>query len=344
MSKAEKFLCHILPVLILLSLSAGANAKVLKIATLSPDGSSWMVTMRAAGKEIEAKTEGRVKFKFYPGGVMGDDKAALKKIRFGQLQGAAVAGGSVARFFPDSQIYNLPMKFRSFGEVDYVRERMDDLIIDGLERGGLVSFGLGEGGMAYIMSDSQISTIEQLKKKKVWVPPGDSGAYLAAKTFGVSPIPLSLVDVLPGLQTGMIDTVATSPIAAIALQWHTQVKHLTELPLLYFYALLAIDKKHFDKLAKVDQVAVRNIMGEAFKKIDRQNRKDNIAALNALQNQGITLTKPSEQNLALWRELGAAAEQKLIAEGVVSIEILSTLNRLLDEYHKTRLSAKKNSD
>ncbi|MCU7941035.1 MAG: TRAP transporter substrate-binding protein DctP [gamma proteobacterium symbiont of Bathyaustriella thionipta] len=73
------------------------QAKTFKIATLSPDGSDWMQKMRSGAKEIKQKTNGRVKFKFYPGGVMGDDQAVLRKIRIGQLHGGALGGGSLIK-------------------------------------------------------------------------------------------------------------------------------------------------------------------------------------------------------------------------------------------------------
>ena len=111
---------------------ASAGNVVLKIATLAPEGQTWMNMMHAAADEVARKTDGRVKFKFYPGGGMGDTKAVLRKIRIGQLQGGLVTSGSLSKFYPDNQIYNLPITFNSFDEVDFVRGHMDQLIIDGL--------------------------------------------------------------------------------------------------------------------------------------------------------------------------------------------------------------------
>ena len=140
--------------LIILSLCVvtPVQARTFKIATTAPDGSFWMKQMRVGAKEVKKETNGRVKFKFYPGGVMGSEEVALKKIRIRQLQGAAVSNGSLADFYPDSQIYALPMLFNSFEEVDYVRKLIDKNIIKGLENAGMISFGLSEGGFSYAMS------------------------------------------------------------------------------------------------------------------------------------------------------------------------------------------------
>jgi TRAP-type C4-dicarboxylate transport system substrate-binding protein len=326
-------------VLLSLALVSGSvSATVIKIATVSPDGSSWMKTMRAAADDIAAKTEGRVKFKFYPGGVMGSDEAVMRKVRVGQLQGGAFPGGVLESIYPEAQVYTLPLKFRNFEEVDYVRERLDAKLVAGFEKGGFVTFGLGEGGFAYILSREAISSVEQLRSHKVWIPNNDAAALLVAKTFGVNPIPLNLADVLAGLQTGLVDTVASSPIGTIALQWHTQVSHMSDLPIMYFYAVLAVDKKVFYKLAEADQLLVREIMGAAFVLIDKQNRADNIAAYEALMKQGISSVELSDSDRKIWYGKARQAEKTLVDRGVLSREALQEVDAYLDEV-RSRQSA-----
>jgi TRAP-type transport system periplasmic protein len=188
-------------------LAATADAQTLKIATLSPDGSGWMTKMRAGAADIKTRTEGRVEFKFYTGGTMGNDKAVLNKIKIGQLQGAAVSGGSLADAARDIQVYSLPMKFRNFEEVDYVRGKMDPVLTRQLEDGGFVNFGFAEGGFAYVMSKNvPVSSVSSLRRQRVWIPDNDHQSEEAMKVFQVTPVPLSLADVLPSLQTGIIDT------------------------------------------------------------------------------------------------------------------------------------------
>ncbi len=321
------------------ALGSAAQAAVLKIATVSPDGSSWMKTMRAAASDIEKQTDGRVRFKFYPGGVMGSDEAVMRKIRIGQLQGGAMPGGALERIYPAAQVYTLPLKFRSFEEVDYVRQRMDEQIVAGYEKGGFVTFGLGEGGFAFILSKHAIRSVADLRSHKVWIPNNDPGALLAVNTFGVHPIPLNLADVLAGLQTGLVDTVASSPIGTIALQWHTQVSYMSDLPIMYFYAVLAIDKKAFYRMSDADQALVRKVMGAAFKTIDAQNRKDNVEAQAALEKQGIAQVELTDAQRDEWYRMARQAEQNLLDKGLLSREALDELNGYLDEV-RSRQSAK----
>ena len=309
------------------------NAVTLKIATLSPDGSMWMEKMRAGADEVAKKTDNRVEIKYYPGGVMGDDKAVLRKIRIGQLQGGAVVSGSMSQFFPDSQVYtSLPLKFKSFEEIDFVRKQIDPMIIEGFEKNGFVVFGLAGGGFAYILSREAIRTVDDLRKQKVWVPDNDPISLDAVKAFDITPIPLSIADVRAGLQTGLINTVATPPVGALALQWHTQVKYLMDVPFLYIYALLAVDQKAFSKLSAEDQAVMREVMGRVFVEIDRQNREDNVKSLDALRKQGIEFIRPSEDAMKEWYQKSADVRNRLLEDGKLSRDMLNMLDRLLEEY------------
>ncbi|MCK4710410.1 MAG: TRAP transporter substrate-binding protein DctP, partial [Gammaproteobacteria bacterium] len=159
--------------LLLMLVAPQVNAKKIKIATLSPDGTMWMQEMRAGAKEIKDRTQGRVDFKFYPGGVMGSDKSVLRKIRIGQLQGGALTSGSLTGIYPDIDIYALPYLFSTLEQVDYVRKEMDSFLLSELEKKGFISFGFGGGGFSYMMSDSSLYSVEDVRKQKVWVPGGN---------------------------------------------------------------------------------------------------------------------------------------------------------------------------
>ncbi len=311
---------------------AVASTTIFKIATLSPEGSTWMKALHAGAEEVAEKTDNRVKIKFYPGGVMGDDMAVMRKIRIRQLQGGAVTLGTISSYYSDSQVYSLPMLFRNLDEVSYLRNKLDGQILQGLEQNGFVSFGIAEGGFAYIMSLSPIKSVPELRLSKAWVPSSDDLALEAIKAYDVQPIPLPIGDVLTGLQTGLIDTVAAPPIATLALHWHTQVRYLTDMPLLYSSGLLIIDKKAFDKLSKQDQQIMRDIMGQVFKEIDKQNRIDNKSAFNAIKSQGIEIIKPDSKQLQEWRGFAYAARLQLVSSGKISEEIIQEVDRLLSDF------------
>ena len=332
---------RIITIVLILMLSGQAQAMRFKIATLSPEGSVWMQKMREGAEELARKTDNRVTIKYYPGGVMGDDRAVLRKIRIGQLHGGAVVGGSLSKFYPDNQIYNLPLKFRSFEEVDYVRKHLDQRIAQGLEKGGFVTFGIAEGGFAYVMSTVPIRTVEEMRHQRVWIPNNDTMILEAVKAFDITPFPLSIADVQAGLQTGLINTVTTPPIGAVALQWHTQINYLMYEPFLYIYGVLAVDHKAFAKISTHDQQIFREIMGRIFREIDRLNREDNVKALEALRKQGVEFIKPMAEALDIWHHEAEAVPKRLIRAGKLSQGMVNTLERLLKDYRSKQLHAEK---
>ena len=206
----------LLAISIVLLLAPTAQALTLKIATIVPDGSSWLVEMRRAAKNIADKTEGRVKLKFYPGGVMGSDKTVLRKIRAGQLQGGAFTSGALADIYPDIELYSLPLLLRNYQEVDYVRAQMDARLTAGLAERGLEVLAISDGGFAYVLSGVPVRKVEDLEGKKVWSPEDDKMTEVTLDVAGVSPVPLPIADVYTALQTGLVDTVAAPPMGAIA--------------------------------------------------------------------------------------------------------------------------------
>lgn len=318
---------------ILLCLASPAQgAQTFKIATLAPDGSSWMNEMRAAGEEIGKRTEGRVAFKFYPGGVMGNDQSVLRKMRIGQLHGAAFTGGGIAAVYPDIQILGLPFLFRNLDEVDYLRRELDPVFSKGLEDAGFVNFGIAEGGFAKIMSTTPIRSVDDLRDEKAWVPENDQIAYRAMTALGVSPVRMPITDVLTGLQTGLISVVASSPLGAIAFQWHTRVRYMTDEPLAYLIGVFAIDAKAFGKLSPQDQAIAREVMEATFRRLNAQNRADDENAHAALKAQGVEFVTAPPDVVRAWRGTAEKVSREMAAEGRFSPELTERAYALLAKY------------
>jgi len=283
-------------------LSVGAvQAVEIKLATIAPDGSSWMRGMRAGGAEISERTNGRVTLKFYPGGVMGSDAQVLRKIRVGQLHGGAFTGSGLGDRYAGVNLYGIPLLFRSLEEVDYVRERIDPVLAEGLEAAGFVSFGFVEGGFAQIMANEPISTVEDMRRRKVWNPEGDPIGVMVLEAMGLAPVVLPPTDVLTGLQTGLIDVVAASPVVALVLQWHTKVRYVTDLPVAYSVGILAIDGRAFSRLSTDDQSIVHDVMGRVISDLDAAAREDNRQAQQVLRDSGLEFVPVDPSDVPAWR-------------------------------------------
>ncbi|MFT5657221.1 MAG: TRAP-type C4-dicarboxylate transport system substrate-binding protein, partial [Gammaproteobacteria bacterium] len=242
-------------------------ARTLKIATVAPAGTTWMQEMKQGGKNIAKLTEGRVKLKFYPGGVMGNDKSVHRKIKIGQLHGGAFSSGGLTHIDPAIQSLSLPMLFKTEAEVDYVREKMDLSLKQSMEQNGFVLLGISGGGFAKILSKEPLVDLESIRSSKVWVPEGDLMIQETFSMLGISPISLPISDVFTGLQTGLIETVTINPTAAIAFQWHSSTAYMTDAPVIYLVGLLALQKKAFDKIKEADQLIVKREITRVFKQL-----------------------------------------------------------------------------
>jgi TRAP-type C4-dicarboxylate transport system substrate-binding protein len=310
----------------------GAHAQTLKIATIAPEGSSWMNDMRAGAKVIEEHTEGRVKFKFYGGGVQGNDKQVQRKMRTGQLHGGAFASGAMNRFQKDGDLFSIPMVFNTIDEVRYVRSQMDNIIRQRLEDAGFVNFGFAGAGFAYMMSNQPLATLDDLKGQKVWIPEGDPVGFSALSALGVAPVIMPVTDVMTGLQTDLIDSVTVPPVGAVVFQWHTRLKYITELPIAYIYAALLIDKRAFSKLSEEDQEVVREVMEGTYRKFDQNGVRENSDALQALLGNGLQLVSPDTAQVSEWRGIVNASHRELANEGTFDVALLDQMQSLIDAY------------
>jgi len=306
-------------------------ATTIKIATVAPEGTTWMREMRTSSEAVKKATDGRVEIKYYPGGVMGDDATVLRKIKIGQLQGGAFTGGEATIITGDAQVYSLPFMYRNQDEIDKLRAKLDPLLKQQFAKAGYELLGVSGGGFAYLMSTRDIKTRDDLKAAKVWVPQGDTVAEVVFKVAGVAPISLPLSDVYTSLQTGLIDTAANTPSGAIAFQWHTKLKHMIDLPLTYVVGLIAVDKKVIDALSPEDRKALDDAFAAGFERLDKANRADNASALEALKQQGIGITTPDAGDRKTWESVGIESFKVLSDQGTFSAEMLKAQAAALAE-------------
>ncbi len=311
---------------------AQTQSQTLKIATVVPEGSAWMKSMREGSDEIRRRTDGRVSIKLYGGGVQGNDKQVQRKMRTGQLQGGAFTSGAMSMFQQDADLYALGLIFRNEDEVQYVRKQLDSVLIDRLYEAGYVCFGFAGGGFAYMMSNTPLRESGDMSGQKVWTPEGDALAYAALEAIGVAPVSMPITDVMTGLQTDLLDSVAVPPVGAVVLQWHTRLKYITELPLAYVYAGILVERKAFERLAPADQAVVREVLGEVYRGFDESGHNDNLAALQALQDSGLQLVKPDPAQAEAWRSAVVNSQVQLGQKGEFDPALLQRMQQLLVEY------------
>lgn len=325
-----------LAILSLVLLTAPVLAQTqIKIATIVPKTTSWGAKIEAARGEIKERTDGRVVLKVYYGGVQGSPSKIKQKIKIGQLHGGDFTPTDFQDKLPDLNIYGLPFVFESLDEVKYVRSRMDQILASGFDKEGFVTFGFA-GDFAIILSNTPVRSLNDMKGRKVWLPEGDAISDRAMKRLQLVPNSKPLSDVMTGLKTGLFDVVAVPPAAAVALQWHTAVSYITDVPVIYAMQFLAISKRQFGKLSSDDQGVMREVLTRVYSEIDEQSPIDAVAAKKSLANNGIQTVQADAGAFESIREVMAENNRVMAKAGMFSADILEQMETYLREFRSEK--------
>jgi len=291
---------------------AGGKKHIIKFATLAPEGSSWMKSMRALASDIKDKSKGRAIFKFYPGGVSGDEKDVLRKMRIGQLHSAGFTGVGLGDILPEVRALDIPFLFESDEEVVHVYNAMNDYFVKAFDDKGYVLLGWVPVGWVHFFSVSKIESIDDLRRSRPWLWTGDPLVEATYKSMGVNPIPLALPDVLMSLQTKMIDTVYGSPQGALALQWFSRVKFMPSFRMGYATGGVLISKRKFSKLPEDIQTILKasskKYLGELVKIIQGENKE----SIEVMKKNGVQVNRElSDDAKGQFRKAGEKARKEL---------------------------------
>lgn len=310
----------------------------LKIATLAPEGSSWMKRFHEASRAIEKRSDGRLKMKIYAGGIMGDEPDVIRKIRIGQLQGAAVTGIGLGIIQSAVRVLDLPFLFKNYDELDYIRKTLNEEFEKKFEEKGYILLGWGDVGWIHVFSNQPVTTKDELLSTKLWAWVDDPLAHSMFQEIGVKGIPLSLPSVLPHLQTGLINAAYGSPLSTLALQWYTKVKYMSDLPITMANAAVVISKKSFDSLPKDLQVILKDEGKKMERRLIDQVRHDNEESLRVLKKYGIQVTHTQPEFIEEMKRASYAVWTEL--EGTLySPELLAKIQSLLKARRTTALES-----
>jgi len=315
------------------ALAAGRH--LIKFATLAPEGSTWMKVMRDFARSVKEKTGGQVRFRIYPGGVQGDEKDVVRKIRIAQLHSAGFTGVGLGEILPEVRILELPFLFLKEGEVDFVHQKVDPRLMKDFEKKGFVLLGWAEVGLVHLFSKHPIKNKADLKAAKLWAWDGDPLAKAYFEALDLSPISLSVTDVLTSLQTGLIDTVYASPLGAIALQWFTKVQYMTRLPVSNATGAVLVSKSIFNRLSPEQQSVLKAEGRRHFERLVRLSREENREAIQQIQKEGVKLLPmPSPKDLQDFLEVGRSTWNRLSGK-LFPPDLLAEVLNALTEYRKT---------
>ena len=326
---------YFLIILLMMSVTISHAQKYkIKFASLAPDGSTWMNVMRELDQAIRDETNGEVGFRIYPGGIAGDEKDVLRKIRLGQLHSAGFTGVGLGEIFSEVRIFDSPFLFRNYEEVDFIQQKFFEEFAKGFEKKGFILLGWADVGFVYVFSNSPVKKLEDMKNVKMWMWEGDFVAEATFKALSINPIPLSVINVMTALQTGMVNGVYISPLAIIALQWFTKVKYMMEISLADAAGAVLISKKMFNKLpAKYQKILLANSK-KYLTQLMKLSREENQRSIETLKQNGIKLVPPPPATeMTQFYNAGEKA-RRLMAGKLYSLELVEEVENALIEFRE----------
>lgn len=285
-----------------------------KIASLTPEGSTWSNFMRQMDEEIYAATEGTVGCRFYFGGVAGDEKDVLRKIRIGQMHGGAFSGIGLGTIVPDVRVMEMPFTLKTYDEVDFVYDRLRPDFEKAYKEAGFELLGAAEQGYVYMMSANDIRTVDDVRHSKVWLWEGDPLAEAIFAAFHITPISLAVPDVLTSLQTNLIDTVYISPLGAVALQWFTKVKYIVDFPITNGTGAVIVSSKQWRRVPERYRPVVKKIVEQRSAELRAATRRENDEAMRTMVKNDLILRKPAADQIAGFERVGVDASRALVGK------------------------------
>lgn len=309
-------------------------ATTIKVAMITPEGYPWTNALYRMADAVKRKTSGEVALQVFAGGVSGDEVDVIRKMRADRLQAAGLSGVGLGILLPEIRILEAPLLYRSYEEIDYIKGRLREDFSRGFEQKGYVLLGFAEAGFVYFFSKKAMTGPDGFDALKMWVWKSDPVAKASLEAFGINAIPLHLMDVNTGLETGMINSFYSPPLAAIAFQWHPKVEYMLDYPMVNSTGALIIRKRTFERLSAAHR---RLLQDEAVRFCDelvRLARRDNKEALSVLQDAGIRFEVPTAAQKADF-ERSARQIYEQSAGRIYPRKLFDRVNTLLNEYRRS---------
>ena len=311
-----------------------AEPVVIKFATLAPEGTPWMNIMEEMNREVQEKSGGQVAFRFYAGGVAGDERDVIRKIRINQLHGGAFSGFGLGEVLPEIRVLELPLLFRDGQEADHVATALFEPFTAAFAQKNFVLLGLNDAGAVYVFSKDPIRTQADMAHSKIWSWQGDPLPQAIFKAYGIVPVSLSLPNVLPSLQSGLIDACYGTPLSILALQWFTKVKYRTSLAITNVMGALVLSDALWQQLSADQQMQVRDTIRKYNVKVVTNMRQYETKALTLLQTTaGIETIPVAEEEVTRLQQVSAQVRQELVGK-LYPQELLERVLALRDAYRQ----------
>jgi TRAP-type C4-dicarboxylate transport system substrate-binding protein len=317
-------------VLAALAPAAHAQPVTIKLGTLAPQGSTWHDILKEMAQRWEQASGGQVRLRIYAGGAQGSEGDMVRKMAIGQLQAAAITNVGMHDVIPEPQAFSVPFLFDDEAQLDCAFEKMRPGLDQALAKRGLVALQWSRVGAVYLFCDAPRRSPAEMKDAKVWAWEGDPKSVEAFRAAGLHPVVLSATDIVPSLQTGMIDCVPNIPLYVLTARLFEKANHMMDAPWSHMVGATVVRKEAWDKVAPDVREKLTRIARELGDKVDAEVRRLNGDAIAAMQKQGM---KKIATDPVPWR---TAMEKTwpIIRGGVVPIEFFDQVKSARDACRK----------
>jgi TRAP-type C4-dicarboxylate transport system substrate-binding protein len=283
---------------------------------------------------------GGVQLTIYPDGTMGSEADMVRRMRLGQLQAAMVTTTGITEIEPGAAgLQTIPKAFRSLEEVDYIGEKLQPLLEKRLEAKGFVVLFWSDTGFVRFFSKQPMVTPDDLRKTKLFVSANRAEELSIYRFVGCNPVPLEVADILPGLQTGLIDCLCIPPSIGLAIQVDSAAPHMLEMNWVPLVGAALMNKKTWDSFSAETQAALRKSAQEAGKLIKADGRRENVESVEALRKRGTKIHTLTPEGEAEWDRIVQEATPK-VRGAVVPADIYDLVMSELKNFRATQGAAK----
>jgi TRAP-type C4-dicarboxylate transport system substrate-binding protein len=287
-----------------LALNVLAADKQLRIGTLAPKNSLYHRQLMELGEAWRATQGAGAKYLIYPDGSQGGETDMVRRMRIGQLQGGLLSVVGLREIEPSiAALQNMPLMFKTWEEVDYVREKMRPAMEKKFLDKGFVVLAWGDAGWVRFFSKAPAVRPDDFKKMKFFAWGSEVEQQEIMKSLGYTPVPLETADILPSIQTGMINAVPSTPYFALATQIYTTASHMLDLNWAPIVGALVITRKAWDELSPEGQAAVRDAGTKAGVQLRAKARQEVDDAVDAMKKRGLTVNTPNAEQAREWNDL-----------------------------------------
>jgi TRAP-type C4-dicarboxylate transport system substrate-binding protein len=309
------------------SVGKPTDLEVIKLGTLATEDSAWGRELNRMNAELIKVSDNEVRFQIHFG---RDDNDLAELLINKQMDAVSLTVPGLGRMVQEVYIFQLPMLFSSYEELDHVRGEITPDFSRKFNEKGYVLLGWGDLGFSYLFSKEPLRTQTDLQKTKLWVMDSDIVAQRFASAAGGEHVKLPIQNVLSKLARGEIQTVYGPTLGCIAMQWHTQVKYMTDLPLVAAIGATIMNKERFDKLSGRHQNLVKEICGKYHKQIIEIIRQQNQESFEVLKKQGIELISVPHQEKSKWKQIALQVRNSFVGQ-LYKRELLDRVEKLLNE-------------